>query len=39
VDHRNDVEAWLDANPFVIDDDLKAEALKGLFEQSKIALV
>lgn len=39
VDHRNDVEAWVDANPFAIDDDLKAEALKGLFEHSKVALL
>ncbi|MGV4891400.1 ATP-dependent DNA helicase [Streptomyces viridosporus] len=37
--HADDVQAWLDANPGAIDDKLKAEALKALFERSKVALV
>lgn len=39
VDHEKDVDAWLAANPTVIDDELKADALKGLFADSKVALV
>ena len=41
-----DVQAWLDVNsqlpngdPKKIDDELKAEALKGLFAESKVALI
>jgi energy-coupling factor transporter ATP-binding protein EcfA2 len=37
--HADDVQSWLDANPGVIDDPSKAEALKALFEQSNVALV
>jgi hypothetical protein len=37
--HADDVQDWLDANPGVIDDPSKAEALKALFEQSNVALV
>ncbi|TDK25840.1 helicase [Arthrobacter crusticola] len=39
ADHATDVKAWIDANPLAIDDDLKADALKRLFEHSKVALV
>ncbi len=39
ANHRTDVRAWIGANPGVIDDPLKAEALKGLFEYSKVALI
>lgn len=38
-DHRRDVQAWLDRNPDLIDDPLKADALKALFECSKVAVV
>lgn len=34
-----DVQEWLDENPSEVDDELKAEALKGLFTRSKVALV
>jgi ATP-dependent exoDNAse (exonuclease V) alpha subunit len=37
--HADDVQNWLDANPEVIDDPSKAEALKHLFEESKVALI
>lgn len=37
--HRDDVQQWLDTNPHAIDDELKADALKALFEHSKVALV
>ncbi|MDF2826754.1 MAG: helicase [Mycobacterium sp.] len=37
--HADDVQRWLDANPRVIDDPSKAEALKALFEESKVALI
>lgn len=46
VDYAADVQVWLDANetlpdenPDKVDDILKATALKGLFEHSKVALV
>ena len=39
ANYSDDVEAWLAANPDVIDDELKAEALRGLFSQSTVALV
>ncbi|MCC4907754.1 ATP-dependent RecD-like DNA helicase [Microbacterium sp. cx-59] len=39
VDHGMDVQTWIDANPTAIDDDLKADALKGLFADSKVALI
>lgn len=37
--HRADVQQWINANPLAIDDELKADALKGLFEHSKVALI
>lgn len=37
--HADDVQSWLDANPGVIDDPSKADALKALFDQSNVALV
>lgn len=37
--HVDDVQHWLDANPNVIDDPAKEEALKALFEQSNVALI
>ncbi|KQS22357.1 ATP-dependent RecD-like DNA helicase [Frigoribacterium sp. Leaf186] len=37
--HSGDVQTWIDANPKAIDDDLKADALRGLFVHSKVALV
>ncbi|OSC75609.1 helicase [Streptomyces sp. BF-3] len=37
--HSSDVQAWIDANPRAIDDPLKAQALRELFEHSKVALV
>jgi ATP-dependent exoDNAse (exonuclease V) alpha subunit len=37
--HADSVQEWLDANPDAVDDDLKADALKALFERSKVALV
>ncbi|WP_116202613.1 ATP-dependent DNA helicase [Amycolatopsis circi] len=37
--HADDVQDWLDANPDEIDDDLKAQALRALFERSKVALL
>lgn len=39
LDHRRDVQAWIDRNPDIIDDPLKADALKALFECSKVAVV
>lgn len=39
VDHEQAVQAWIEANPTAIDDDLKAEALTGLFADSKVALI
>lgn len=46
ADHARDVQEWLDVNallpdddPKKVDDELKAEALKGLFNQSKVALI
>ncbi|OII22654.1 helicase [Curtobacterium sp. MCBA15_016] len=38
-DHESEAKAWLDANPFEIDDDLKAHALTRLFAESKVALI
>lgn len=38
-EHRDDVQQWIDANPGAIDDELKADALKALFEHSKVAVV
>ncbi|MFF9749043.1 ATP-dependent RecD-like DNA helicase [Streptomyces albidoflavus] len=37
--HSSDVQAWIDVNPGVIDDPLKATALTELFEDSNVALV
>lgn len=37
--HRRRVQNWIAANPWEIDDELKADALAALFEQSKVALV
>lgn len=37
--HAAGVQQWLDANPLAVDDELKATALKDLFERSKVALV
>ncbi|MFE2642374.1 ATP-dependent RecD-like DNA helicase [Streptomyces nigra] len=37
--HNSDVQAWIDVNPGVIDDPLKATALTKLFEHSNVALV
>jgi hypothetical protein len=37
--HSSSVQQWIDANPNVIDDDLKADALKHLFARSKVALI
>lgn len=37
--HADGVRKWLDDNPDEVDDALKAEALKALFERSKVALV
>ncbi|MFD0414570.1 ATP-dependent RecD-like DNA helicase [Streptomyces sp. NPDC127108] len=37
--HSSDVQAWINANPGLIDDPLKVEALTKLFEQSKVALI
>jgi hypothetical protein len=37
--HTAAVEEWLDDNPLEVDDDLKAEALRGLFSRSKVAFV
>ncbi len=37
--HDAGVQRWLDANPGAIDDPLKVDALKALFEHSKVALV
>ena len=39
ADHEADAKAWIDANPFEIDDDLKADALTRLFAESKVALI
>lgn len=39
ADHETGAKAWIDANPFEIDDDLKAEALTRLFAESKVALI
>ncbi|MBE4717271.1 ATP-dependent RecD-like DNA helicase [Pseudarthrobacter sp. AB1] len=46
LDHVTDAEAWLDENaqlpdsdPQKVDDPLKADALRSLFEHSKVALV
>ncbi len=38
-EHRKDVQLWIEAHPNAIDDQLKADALKALFEHSKIALI
>lgn len=38
-EHGDGVQQWMDANPDAIDDPLKADALKALFERSKVALV
>lgn len=37
--HSSDVQAWIHANPGVIDDPLKATALTKLFEHSNVALI
>lgn len=37
--HTARVQRWLDANPGAIDDCLKADALKALFESSEVALI
>lgn len=37
--HGDEVQLWIDANPGAIDDELKADALKALFEHSKVALI
>ncbi|EIV91758.1 Viral (Superfamily 1) RNA helicase [Frankia sp. QA3] len=37
--HSSHVRAWISANPGVIDDPLKADALMELFERSKVAVV
>lgn len=37
--YAEDVQEWLEDNPSEVDDELKAEALKGLFTRSKVALV
>lgn len=37
--HAADVDAWLAANPGKIDDESKANALRNLFSQSKVALI
>ncbi|WP_228759854.1 ATP-dependent RecD-like DNA helicase [Pseudactinotalea sp. HY158] len=37
--HAAGVQQWLDANPEAIDDELKATALRNLFERSKVAIV
>jgi hypothetical protein len=37
--HEAGVQQWLGANPWAIDDGLKASALKSLFERSKVALI
>lgn len=37
--HGDGVQQWIAANPHAIDDELKAEALKALFEHSKAALI
>lgn len=37
--HRDSVLDWIDANPWDIDDGLKADALKALFEHSKVAFI
>lgn len=39
VNHETDARAWIDANPFEIDDELKADALTRLFAESKVALI
>lgn len=39
ADHETDAKAWIDANPFEIDDDLKSDALTRLFAASKVALI
>lgn len=39
AEHGDGVQQWLEANPDAIDDPLKADALKALFERSKVALV
>ena len=37
--HADDVQVWLEANPGLIDDPAKANALRALFEHSNVALV
>jgi hypothetical protein len=37
--HADGVQGWLGANPGEVDDDLKAQALRALFETSKVALL
>jgi hypothetical protein len=37
--HADGVQDWLDANPDKVDDNLKAQALRALFERSKVALL
>jgi hypothetical protein len=37
--YAEDVQQWLEDNPSEVDDELKAEALRGLFTRSKVALV
>ncbi|GGS53754.1 ATP-dependent DNA helicase [Actinokineospora fastidiosa] len=37
--YADGVQDWLDANPDEVDDNLKAQALRALFEHSKVALL
>jgi hypothetical protein len=37
--HSGDAAAWIAANPAMFDDQLKADALRDLFEKSKVALI
>lgn len=37
--YKNSVEAWLNGHPDKIDDDAKKDALKNMFEKSKIAVI
>lgn len=39
ADYEVEARAWIDANPFEIDDELKADALTRLFAESKVALI
>lgn len=39
ANHETDAQAWIAARPSEIDDELKANALKKLFSNSKVALI